>query len=487
LPFALLLGFLALIGWSARDYLFPPKSVTVIPVYSTTSEVRQEGAALFQAAGWVEPRPTPIRVAALAPGVVEELLVVEDQLVAKGEPIAALVKDDARLKHDRALADLALREAEADEANADLTATTTRLEQPVHLQAPLAAADAALAKIETELQNLPFQISSAEADFAAFNTDYQGKLASRGVVAGTAIDIAKGKAAAAEAKVNEYRNRKQTLEKERVALRQQRDALKTQLSLLADEKKARDSAAARVRQCVARQKQAEVAVAQAKLELDRMTIRAPVDGRIYHLLGHPGSRLGAGMSQMEGHDGSSIVTMYQPSMLQVRVDVRFEDLPKVSLKQPVAISNASSPDEIVGEVLFVSSEADIQKNTLQVKVGISNPPKLFRPEMLVDVTFREPKRLHDHDEDKMTSELKMFVPESLVVQSDTGASIWIADQSAGQATQRGIELGAKGANGMVEVTSGLTVASRLIVSGRDQLKPGDRIRVVSEEPPGSNK
>ena len=74
LPALLLLGFIALTGWAARDYVFPPRSVTVVPVFSTTSEVRQEGAALFQAAGWIEPRPTPIRVAALAPGVVEELL-----------------------------------------------------------------------------------------------------------------------------------------------------------------------------------------------------------------------------------------------------------------------------------------------------------------------------------------------------------------------------------------------------------------------------
>ncbi|MFK7821007.1 MAG: HlyD family efflux transporter periplasmic adaptor subunit [Planctomycetaceae bacterium] len=484
LPVVLLLGFMALVGWSARDYLFPPKSVTVIPVYSTTSEIRQEGAVLFQAAGWIEPRPTPVRVAALAPGVVETLLVVEDQELAKGDPIAELVKDDAKLMHGRAMADLSLREAELAEAKAEVTATTTRLEQPVHLQAPLADASAALAKIETELQNLPYQITSAEADYAALETDYQGKLSARGVIAGTKIDIAKNKAAAAKAKVSELQSRKQTLVKERQALTERRDALETQLKLLADEKNARDSALARVQQCVARRKQAEVAVAEAQLQLDRMTIRAPVDGRVYHLLGHPGSRIGGGMSQMAGHDGSTIVTMYQPSMLQVRVDVRFEDLPKVSLKQPVLIKNASSPDEVVGEVLFISSEADIQKNTLQVKVGISNPPKLFRPEMLVDVTFREPKNTHQHNE--MTSELKMYVPDSLVMRNDAGASIWVADQSAGAAVKATIEVGDRKSNSMVEVISGLTVASRLIVGGRDQLKPGDRIRITSEEPPVSS-
>ena len=484
LPALLLLGFIALIGWASRDYVFPPKSVTVVPVFSTTSEVRQEGAALFQAAGWIEPRPTPIRVAALAPGVVEELLVVEDQEVKKGDPIAELVKDDATLLHQRAMADLALREAELEEANAVLAEAKTRFEQPVHLEADLGQADASLAKMETEFQNLPFQLSSAESDYAALKRDYNGKLSSRGVVAGTQIDIAKGKAEAAEAKVQELRNRKQTLEKEREALSQRRDALKTQLTLLAEETRAMSSAQARLNQCSARLQQAKVAVAEAQLQLDRMTIRAPVNGRVYHLLGHPGSRLGSGMTQMEGHDGSSIVTMYQPEMLQVRVDVRFEDLPKVTLKQPVAIRNASTAGEIIGEVLFVSSEADIQKNTLEVKVGITKPPRAFRPEMLVDVTFRAPKRVHDQTEVK--SELRMFVPETMVIRGDNGSSVWVADQSTGRAVQQTIETGAKGDNGMIEVVSGLTIASRLIVNGRAGLEPGDRIRVTGEEPTGSN-
>ena len=78
LPLVLILGFLSLVGWASWDAVFPPRPVTVIPVIATTAEVQQEGTPLFNAAGWIEPRPTPIRVAALAPGVVEKLLVVED-------------------------------------------------------------------------------------------------------------------------------------------------------------------------------------------------------------------------------------------------------------------------------------------------------------------------------------------------------------------------------------------------------------------------
>ena len=111
IPGALLLGFASLIGWASRDKLMPPTDVWVVPVLASQSKVQHEGTPLFQAAGWIEPRPTPIRVAALAPGVVERLLVVQDQEVKAGEPVAELVKADAQLTHDGAAASLTLAEA----------------------------------------------------------------------------------------------------------------------------------------------------------------------------------------------------------------------------------------------------------------------------------------------------------------------------------------------------------------------------------------
>ncbi|MCH2129763.1 MAG: efflux RND transporter periplasmic adaptor subunit [Pirellulaceae bacterium] len=484
LPFILIGGFLTLVAWASRDVIFAPKSVTVVPVFSTNADVQQEGTPLFNAAGWIEPRPTPVRVAALAPGVVEKLLVVEDQPVKVGEPIAELVKDDARLVYERALVDLALREAEVDEANAGYTAAKIRFNQPVHLEAALGEAKASLAKIETVLKNLPFETRRAEADYEAMKKDYDGKLAATGVVAGVKIDIAKSKTDAAKALVEELRDRTHSLKKEQAALVQQCDALQTQLELLADETKAKEEAHARTKAATARVEQAHVAVAEAKLRLDRMTIVAPVDGRVFRLIAHPGARIGSGMTQMEGHDGSTIVTMYRPDMLQVRVDVRFEDIPKVSLKQLVEIDNPALSSPMTGEVLFISSEADIQKNTLQVKVAIPDPPAVFKPEMLVDVTFlasRQPQHTSEP-----TQEVKLFVMQQLIHQGVGGSFVWLADQSDGVALKTTIQTGPGRQDGLVEVTSGLTISSRIISSASEGLRDGTRIRVIGEDPtPGT--
>ena len=481
LPLVLIVGFLSLVAWASRDIVFPPQAVTVVPVFSTYAEVRREGTPLFKAAGWIEPRPTPVRVAALAPGVVEELLVVEDQPVKAGESIAELVKDDAKLAHDRALANLKLREAELEETKAARTAAETRFKQPVHLEAALGEAEASLAKIETQLNNLPFLTRRAKADQEAVQKDYEGKVAAEGVVAGVEIDIAKSKFESARALVEELHDRADSLANEKAALTQRRDALRTQLELLTDEIKAKGESEAKFKAAAARVEQAGVAVAVTELRLDRMTVKSPIDGRVFRLIGHPGARIGGGggMTQMSGHDGSTIVTLYRPNMLQVRVDVRFEDIPKVSLNQPVEIDNPALSSPLIGKVLFISSEADIQKNTLQVKVEIPTPPPVFKPEMLVDVTFLAPKERERTTE--TSEELRLYVPRQLIQQDETGSFVWLADQSDGVARKTPIQTGMLGSNGLVEITSGLTISSRIVVSGADGLQDGNRIRVTGED------
>ncbi|HBO43838.1 MAG TPA: hemolysin D, partial [Planctomycetaceae bacterium] len=479
LPGVLLLGFLALVGWAARDTLFPPRPVTVVPVFATSSSVRAAETPLFHAAGWIEPRPTAIRVAALAPGVVEQLLVVEDQPVRAGEPVAHLIRDDAQLAYERAVADVKLREAERREAEAAGEAARTRHEQPVHLEASLAEAEAALARIETELKNLPFAVRRAEAESKLAESDYQGKLAAKGVVAEVKIDEARRTLDSAKALVEELHLRESSLEAEKTALVRRRNSLKTQLALLADEIKARDEAEARVQAAAARIEQAQVAAAEAKLRLDRMTVRSPSAGRVYQLIADPGTTLSGGMGA-GGYDGSTVVTLYRPEMLQVRVDVRFEDIPKVSLGQPARIDNPALPEPLTGRVLFVSSVADIQKNTLEVKVEIDSPPPVFKPDMLVDVMFLSPERPESEPAEAMQT--RFYVSESCIHQDDVGTHVWLADQSQGVARRTPVEVGAASADGLVEITGGLTMSSRVITGSTEGLRDGQRIRVTAEAP-----
>jgi multidrug efflux pump subunit AcrA (membrane-fusion protein) len=201
------------------------------------------------------------------------------------------------------------------------------------------------------------------------------------------------------------------------------------------------------------------------------------------LVADPGARLAESSRGDDSADASTVVTMYRPESLQVRVDVRFEDLPKVSLNQPVRIASPAVSKPLEGQVLFISSEANIQKNTLQVKVALESPPEVFKPEMLVDVTFLAPAA--PPNESAPNEELRLLVSAALVHEGPTGSFVWLADQSEGVAKRVPVEIGPVSPDGLIEVTRGLNISSRIIVSGHEGLDDGDRIRVTGEAAPPS--
>lgn len=429
IPGLLLAGFLGLLAWALREALLPARPVTVVPVLATRAAVAQEaGTPLFQAAGWVEPRPTAVAVTALAEGVIEQLFVVENQEVKAGEKVAQLVEDDARL---------ALRMAEAEKALKD------------------AEVEALEASTKKELANLSFQTQAAEARerLAGLELERKTELFAGGAGSDLAVNRAKTELATAQAGLRELQIRQRNLEREAQALVE----------------------AARARQRVAR-----VAVETAELRLKRMVVRAPLTGRVLGLVGRPGMRV-MGQSAGAGPDASTVVTMYDPRSLQVRADVRFEDLPKVRPGQPVKVEAAALPGQAVeGEVLFTTSQADIQKNTLQVKVALKDPPAVLRPDMLVEATFLA---LPPAGTPSISAErVRLLVPRSLVDGDAKGGKVWVVDQEAGVARLRAVKLGPAAGTELVEVVEGLRPADRLIAGGREGLQDGQRVRVTGEDP-----
>ena len=55
LPMGMLAGFAGLIVWAGWEQLFPPQSVTVVPVQVLQAQQQPAGTPLFTAAGWIEP------------------------------------------------------------------------------------------------------------------------------------------------------------------------------------------------------------------------------------------------------------------------------------------------------------------------------------------------------------------------------------------------------------------------------------------------
>ncbi|MFO0842760.1 MAG: efflux RND transporter periplasmic adaptor subunit [Gemmataceae bacterium] len=473
LPGLLLAGFAALVAYAVRETLSPPRPVTVIPV--TTSQQGMDAPAdapLFRAAGWAEPRPTPTIVTALAEGVVEQLLVVEGQEVKPGQVIARLAAGDARLALEAAEAEVELRDGELVAAGADPTAARARLDRPHHLRAVGAEAAAALAKAESELAALPAQRKGAEARQAAAKRDWDYRRGASDVVPAASLARSKAEFDAATSSLEELQTRQKRIPVEIAALKQKHDAVEEKLQRKVEETRQLAQAEAGAKVAAARLRQARAARDAAGLRLERMEVRSPVGGRVLTLVARPGTRL-TGLNAGSLHDSSTVLTLYDPASLQVRVDVRLDDVAKVQPGQKARVETAALPNQpLDGEMLLATSQADVQKNTLSVKVAVRNPPQDLKPDMLCQVTFLAPPR----SSAGTAGMTRMLVPKQLV----EAGGLWVVDQLSGTARFREVELGLTSGD-LVEVVRGLASSDKLIVAGRDGLKEGARVRVVGED------
>lgn len=480
LPLAILAGFVGLFAWAARDSFLPAQSVTITPVVVSRAEIKQEGTPLFQAAGWIEPRPTPVVASSLASGVIRELLVIEGQQVKKGEPVALLIDADAKLALADAKARYAMQAAEVSRAEAALEAARTNLASPVNLQAELADSEAKLSALHRELNNLPFAIKTAKTREQLAAENVSRKQAAGDAITGRVLREAQAELATAANALEELVAREPTLVRQHDSLIQRRDALAEKLRLLTDEKQQLAEAEANLTVAKARAEQAKLAVETAELRLERMAVRSPISGRVLSVAARPGQRL-SGVNPHSEQGSSAVVSLYDPAMLQVRVDVRLEDVPQVQIGQPALIETAALSAPITGEVVSVTTLADIQKNTLQVKVAVNDPPEVIKPEMLGKVTFlAPPSPVVKQDQDE--SPLRLFVPSSLIATADGGNSVWVADLTQGVAYRKSVEVGrGETEQGLVEITQGLQPTDKLIVGGRESVAEGARIRVSGED------
>lgn len=476
-PLGILVGFLALLAASAGREWFPTRSVTVVPVVVMRSDRPPAGQKLFQAAGWIEPRPTATSVPALAAGVIEELLVVEGQHVMKGEPIARLIAIDAELAVKQAAAKLKLCEGELQGAEAERNAALIRLEQPVHLTVQVADAEGLLAKARTEMDKLPFLIEAALATLKFTGENVEGKRAAVDSLAGRVVQQAESDHALADASVRELRGRQPNLQREVDALQNKVSALKTQLELLVEERRQLQEAEAKIVSAGALRDEAELQLRQAELNRERTTVRAPIDGCILRLLASPGTSV-TGLKPMAGPGAGAVVEMYDPKRLQVRADVRLEDVPEIFPGAPVEIETASSRRAIQGRVLQSTSTANVQKNTLEVKVELIDPPPTVRPEMLVTATFLAPKSERAIQTAREVE--RLFLPKQLVTSIDGESFVWIVS-AENQAVKRKITLGPPGQDGLLEAVEGLRVTDKLIASETDNLQSGDAVNVTGED------
>ena len=393
IPLLIGAAIVALVVASAWHALRPTTPVVVRPVLAdrvVTQPVASQptvSAVTVQAPGWLEADPYSIACTALADGVVEQIHVLEGEPIEEGQIVATLVKDDAVLALGRAQARHSSAEARLAVARANLVAAERVWETLVDRRRAVAVAQASIAETEASLAQLPVLIDEQAAIYQQLKEELELTRTARdqGAAANLEVIILEQRTGAQHAALEAMRLREAILQSQRTRQAADLAAAEQHMELRIEERQALDLAKASVLREEGDVQLAQVAVQEAELRLERMTIRSPITGYVQSRLKMPGDKV---MLAADDRHSAHIVHAYDPSHMQVRVDVPLADAAHVSIGQACEVVVDVLPDDrFSGEVTRITHEADLQKNTLQVKVRITDPSPLMRPEMLARVRF----------------------------------------------------------------------------------------------------
>lgn len=396
------------------------------------------GVVLFQASGWVEPDPLPIKAASLLDGVVESVSVLEGETVQKGQLLATLIREDFELDLETAQSEL------------------------VSLRGLYRAHEAAIETVHAELRKLTLQVEAGERKSLELQ-DRRDRFSRVEVGA-----VSETERISAELML-------QTQEAEVQALASSAGVLDSELARL---EALRGDFEGRIAK-------AETEVARRRLALERTGIRSPVDGIVLRLLVSPGQKR---MLNMDDPDSSTVAVLYRPDSLQARIDVPLEDASQLGVGQAVRLRSSFLPDRIfAGTVTRIAGEADLQRNTLQVKVRFHDPDRRLRPDMLCRAEFLAmaspgsgepggPGMSEVGDAGTGADRVLLYVPASaLIGESGGAAQVWTFDPSGKRAELRQVVPGREEREGYRQIKEGLRPGDFVLTDPPSDLVVGERI------------
>ncbi|MCK5146138.1 efflux RND transporter periplasmic adaptor subunit [bacterium] len=202
---------------------------------------------------------------------------------------------------------------------------------------------------------------------------------------------------------------------------------------------------------------AKYAYENACLQMDKMRIKAPFDGRIIDL---PYYTKGVRVSS-----ATPLVTIMNYRQLILETQLPAKEMGRVEAGQDIRVMNYTNiEDTLVGRITQVSPAVDKNTRTFKAMMIINNPQWILRPGMFVKaeiIVAREDSAL--------------VIPKDVILSKQRGKTVFIIEKGAAQ--QRVIRTGLENPK-QVQVLRGVEANERLVIKGFETLRRGSKVKIV---------
>jgi HlyD family secretion protein len=317
------------------------------------TSLRRAVAAL----GRIEPHSKVIDLGASIPGLVEELLVEEGDLVTRGRTLGYLDSYEERV-------------AERDEQAARLEEARAMLDAEVSLgEARIAAAQIRLRQVQ---EVYPLRVEAQQAKIGVLTADLENN---RDILSQRLIlqrrDVGSRRTVADQRTL--VRKNEEELEMEQADLGRLQAEQRMEALAASAELRLERAALARARIAVGvASLEKDVALAEARVA--RATIRAPIEGQILKIVTRPGERISE----------APILQMGDLRTMHAVAEVYETDVGLVRLGQSATVTSPSLPRDVTGkvvqigrlifknDVLDVDPAADVDARVVEVRIELDD-------------------------------------------------------------------------------------------------------------------
>jgi HlyD family secretion protein len=446
--------------------------ITTVPEVTVGSATTSELWTSFTAEGVV--RAKEYNLSSESGGRVGELLVREGEAVTKGQLLVRLNSDQPESAIQEAQAAYATALQAVDQAREERALISRR--QGANLDAAQTAVQQAKLQYQQvqsgarpeEITQAQQMVAKARAALTEAEQSYRraDDLYRQGAIARANLERAEAAYRAAQADLRQAEANEKLVKagpsKEQLAVAKGAVALaEADLRRVQTEGGQVLVADKAVQGALSRVEQARAGLQRARTVLQEQKIMAPADGTVTRLIVEVGSVL---------VPGTPALLLSSREDLRVEAEISTEDVSKLSSGMEVDVTAAAYPGrafkaEVVSlmPVGELKADAAIRTRIVRARVRLLEEPQLFRPGMEVDV------------EGRASLGQALTVPTDAVRYTGNQASVYVV--RGGRIEEMPVEIGLQSAD-KTEVLSGLDAGQTVVLRGKDEVKPGDKVKVV---------